>query len=639
MCGIIGYSGLSPAPDMAPALSSIAHRGPDQSGTLVDDAARVGLGHVRLSIIDLSEAGRQPMHSRCGRYSIVYNGEVYNYSALRERLKAAGHGFRGTSDTEVLLTLLASEGLACLSSLNGIFAFAFFDHSTGGITLVRDRMGVKPLYVHTGPDGVRFASEVKAILALGADLGEPNPEALSRYLSFLYCPGTETPSRWVHRLPPGGAMVLRAGRIESQWLWAPPPRECRKRRMGPERAATQLQRVLRGAVHRQMVSDVPVGAFLSGGLDSSAIVAFARELQPDLQCFTIETDSGRQDGATDDLPYARQVASHLGMPLKAVTVTSAQLVAHLTEMVHQLDEPLADPAALNVFFISRLARAQGCKVLLSGAGGDDFFTGYRRHAAIRFRPLWSWMPGALRRGLAGAATRLDQRRPILRKASKLLETIRHDGDEAIISYFRWAGRADVLALFRPELRQRMQDLDPAQPMRERLAELEPACDDIDRMLALEQRFFLTDHNLTYTDKMSMAAGVETRVPFLDNDVMDLAATLSNDLKQRGREGKWIFKKAMEPLLPENVIYRPKTGFGAPLRQWISDDLRPLIEDILSETRLRKRGIFDPAAIRALIERNQSGSIDGSYTIFSVLCIELWFRCFVDQDAPSAPQME
>lgn len=629
MCGIVGYSGLATFPNMAAALSCIAHRGPDQSGYLVDEKAMIGLGHTRLSIIDLSDAGRQPMKSHCGRYSIVYNGEIYNYLELRKELEAQGRSFRSDSDTEVLLWLLATQGLECLPRLNGIFAFALCDHDTNKITLVRDRMGVKPLYVYVDNDCVCFSSELKALLALGANLGTTNIEALSRYLSFLWCPGTETPVNSVQRLAPGEAMVLQDGKVEKQWQWFSPPRNCRKRATSVEEASKELRDVLRTAVHRQMVSDVPVGAFLSGGLDSSAVVAFARELQPNLQCFTIETASDRQDGTVEDLPYARRVAEHLNVPLEVVTVTSEQLVAQLHEMVYILDEPLADPATVNVLFISQLARKNGCTVLLSGAGGDDLFTGYRRHAAIRYRHLWSWLPIGLRQGIASQAARLDKRKPVLRKLSKLLEALPYDGDEAIVNYFRWSRRSDVLALFRPEFRTRLKKTDPALPMFTHLSELEPECDDIDRILALEQRFFLADHNLCYTDKMSMAAGVETRVPLLDTEVIDFASTLPNTLKQRGREGKWIFKKAMEPLLPKSAIYRPKTGFGAPLRRWINHELRDLVDASLSMEKINLRGIFDPRAVRSLIERTRLGQVDGSYTVFSLLCIELWFQRFVD----------
>ena len=387
MCGIVGYCGLAALPDMTAALASISHRGPDQSGTIVDEAAHVGLAHARLSIIDLSVAGSQPMRSHCGRYSIVYNGEIYNYRELRANLETFGHRFRGNSDTEVLLTLLALEGLDCLPALNGIFAFALLDHETGRVTLTRDRLGIKPLYVQTDEDGIRFSSELKAIVALGGDLGSPDIEALGRYLSFLWCPGTATPTTNVTRLAPGEAMVLHDGKIEKKWLWHRQPRSCGKRQVGADQAAEELRYILRNAVHRQMISDVPVGAFLSGGLDSSAVVAFAREIQPDIKCFTIETDQSRQVETTDDLPYARRVAAHLDVPLDVVTVTAEQLIAQLNDMIFHLDEPLADPATINVLFISRLARENGCTVLLSGAGGDDLFTGYRRHAAIRYRPV------------------------------------------------------------------------------------------------------------------------------------------------------------------------------------------------------------------------------------------------------------
>ena len=300
-------------------------------------------------------------------------------------------------------------------------------------------------------------------------------------------------------------------------------------------------------------------------------------------------------------------------------------------MVWQLDEPLADPAPLNVLYISRLARERGIKVLLSGSGGDDLFTGYRRHLALRYEGLWSWMPSATRHALEDLSIKLDQSKSLGRRLSRLFNNAGASGDQRLAAYFSWARRGDLEPLFSSEMRGRLNFSPPEQPMLDFLADVDPDLSPIDRMLSLEQRFFLADHNLLYTDKMSMAVGLEVRVPFLDLDLVSLAATLPDRFKQKGRVGKWVLKKAMECYLPHNVIYRPKTGFGAPLRRWIKNDLRDLISDILSPQSIQSRGLFDAKMVNQLITDNDSGKRDAAYTIFSLLCIEIWCQKFLDNN--------
>ena len=299
-------------------------------------------------------------------------------------------------------------------------------------------------------------------------------------------------------------------------------------------------------------------------------------------------------------------------------------------MVMQLDEPLADPAPLNVLYISRLAREQGIKVLLSGAGGDDLFTGYRRHHALLLEKWWRWLPRGLRIGLEKATSRFDQRHAWARRLAKLFNGASLDGDASIANYFLWAREADLLALYTPEVRAQLREVQALEPLVDFLASAPQGLSRLERMLLLEQRFFLADHNLTYTDKMSMAVGVEARVPFLDLDLVEFAARIPPAYKQRGGMGKWVLKKAMEPYLPRDVIYRPKTGFGAPLRRWMRHELRELLGDLLSEESLKRRGVFDPAAVQRMIAANDAGRMDASYTLLSLLCIEIWCRNFIDQ---------
>ena len=630
MCGITGISG-GRLELLAPANTLLYHRGPDDSGFFIDAEELVGLAHRRLSIIDLSPSGHQPMISNDGFVALVFNGEIYNFQDLRVDLIKRGASFRGSSDTEVLLNLYLFDGEEMLQKLNGVFAFAIWDGRAKALMIARDAMGVKPLY-YAGLNGIfAFSSEIKALLRLMPDARELDITSLHRYLSFLWCPGAGTPLRDIKKLAPGELIWVQKGEIlrRSVWYRLPILEGVLPKKMNRSEAILGAEDFLRQAVQRQMLADVPVGAFLSGGLDSSAIVAFARENNRDINCFTIDSQGGQEKGVVEDLPFARKVAKHLSVPLNIVTINSASMANDLEFMVKQLDEPIADPAALNVYYISKLARDQGIKVLLSGAGGDDLFTGYRRHRALDLERCWTALPQALRNSISAVSKHLDQRTLISRRLSKLFSGAHMSEDDRIINYFFWAQEANLVSLYTPETRAQLGVEMASDPMRNYLQELPGSPSGLEKMLALEQRFFLADHNLTYTDKMSMAAGVEVRVPFLDLDLVNFSAQIPMQYKQRGAEGKWVLKKAMEAYLPSEVIYRPKSGFGVPLRRWIKEELRDFIGDYLSEKSLRSRGLFDPSAVFSLIKDNEQGKVDASYTILSLACIEIWCRSYLD----------
>jgi asparagine synthase (glutamine-hydrolysing) len=646
MCGIAGHSllpGVTPCPDWhSTAQAALGHRGPDDSGVFEDRGQSIGLVHTRLSILDLTPLGHQPMLSSDGRVALVFNGEIYNFRALRDELESLGHRFRGASDTEVLLNLYlehrhtGSHTIAdiarLLRRLNGIFAFALWDADRQALLLARDAFGVKPLYYQPSAGGLHFASEIKALPPIPHTL---DPAAVDRYLSFLWCPGDGTPAAEVRKLGPGEAMWVAQGAIQEHGVWYLLPAFARTRPapLSRQDAIRGTGAHLRQAVHRQMVADVPVGAFLSGGLDSSSVVAFARELNPEIHCFTIDVRQAGAEGFANDLPYARNVARHLDVDLQVVQVDAAQMAAELETMVWQLDEPLADPAPLNALHISILARQQGIKVLLSGAGGDDLFSGYRRHLALENEKWWRWLPRPLRLQLRSLTGHLSTTHPLTRRLRKAFSGAHLEGDARLVHYFRWIDRSDLQTLYSQSFRAALAQARAEDPMLEFLVGLPSNTPALERMLALEQRFFLTDHNLTYTDKMSMAVGVEVRVPFLDSDLVEFAAQIPPQFKQRGRQGKWILKKAMEPYLPEEVINRPKSGFGAPLRRWLQVELRDWLADTLSVARLQRRGLFDPRSVQRLIAANAEGRIDASYTLLSLACIEIWCKYFLD-GAPS-----
>jgi asparagine synthase (glutamine-hydrolysing) len=440
----------------------------------------------------------------------------------------------------------------------------------------------------------------------------------------------------VRKLEPGTALRIRDGRLQRKWRFYDLPFDQEFVDWPTGDAIIQVRKYLTQAVERQLVSDVPVGAFLSGGLDSSSVVALAQRAMGNerLQCFTIGFRDPRAlaEGMAEDLPYAQRVANQLDVDLHAIYV-GPEMVDELPNMVFHLDEPQADPAPINALFISRLAREHGIKVLLSGAGGDDIFTGYRRHYALNQEPLWSWLPHGVRTGISRAAGALRPTSELRRRVSKALRNADLEGDERIAAYFHWIDPYQLNTLLSDDLLAATAEGPPG-PVLDAIHALPASVPPLNRMLYLEGKFFLADHNLNYVDKVSMANGVEVRVPMLDPDLVALAARLPLRLKQRGRMGKWVLRKAMAPYLPRAVLYRSKAGFGAPLRNWLREDLRPLVDELLSERSLAERGVFDPQGVRNMIRADRERRHDASYTIFSMMCIELWCRMFVDKPTPA-----
>jgi asparagine synthase (glutamine-hydrolysing) len=615
----------------------IRHRGPDDADSLYLADDGVGLAHRRLSIIDLSTAGRQPMWDATHSVCIVYNGEVYNYRELRRELDRDRFAFQSQTDTEVILNLYLRDGAEVLRQLNGIFAFALWDARSRSLLLARDGLGVKPLYYAQTADGFVFSSELKAVVQTPAVARTLDIDAVRQYTRFLWCPAPQTMLQNVHKLLPGHAALVVAGKLTKSWQYYDLPFDEEPVALSDVDAIDATRAVIARAVERQMVADVPVGAFLSGGLDSSAVVAFARQhdrAKP-LRCFTIGFSDGKtaSEGVADDLPYARRAARHLGVELDEVTVGPATM-DDLATMVYQLDEPQADLAPLNVGVISRAARQAGIKVLLSGAGGDDIFSGYRRHQSLQLEPAWSWLPHPARAALRGLSRRVPTRHPALRRAVKVFSQAHRSSDDRIASYFYWLDPEQGDSLFAGDA---LRDARPSSgdALLDCVQSLPPDMPRLNKMLYLDTKFFLPDHNLNYTDKLSMAHGVEVRVPLLDYEVVRHAGRLRIEDKQRGPTTKWVFRKAMEGILPRDVIYRPKAGFGVPLREWMAKGLMPLVDEVLSERSLAARGIFAPAAVRRLIELDRRGAIDAAYPILSMACIELWCRAFLDADGHSA----
>lgn len=643
MCGIFGAfcpQGHS-LPDPHSVINTLSHRGPDGDGFYQSPDQRVLLVHTRLAIQDVSPSGSQPMQSQSGNYILTFNGEIYNFKELREDLLADGYTFTGLSDTEVLLqfcirSIQRGEFFAdALKKLNGIFSFALYDNFAKKIYLVRDGFGVKPLYYGFLDNCFYFSSELKVFKDLSLDFGGLVHHSIYQYCSHLWNPGVSLPTSSFNKLCPGHLIIVDSDISFRSERWYIPPLASKSRRVPEQSLISSTLDHLQKAVSRQMVSDVQVGAFLSGGLDSSSIVAFARNINPDIPCFTINTSSFASESGSSDLDYAKLVSKHLSVPLTVVDVNPFDYINKLPSIIYQLDEPLADPAAFNTFLLCDVARKEGVRVLLSGLGGDDIFTGYRRHTSTYLDSFLQYIPSNIRSFVSTSSSFIRSTNPTLRRLQKFLRGFGLSGDQRIFSYFNWIDPAILSSLFSDHFldNQPFQGFSEHSSLLNHLHSLPSDTSPLTKILSLEQNFFLPDHNLTYTDKMSMSCGVEVRVPFLDQDLVDFVSRIPMNYKQRSLQGKWILKKSLENYLPRSVIYRSKQGFGSPLRSWFRNELKDWLYDILSTSNLSKRQIFDPSSVHSLIEANSSGRIDASYVLLSLVCIELWFQIFIDNASP------
>jgi asparagine synthase (glutamine-hydrolysing) len=624
MCGIAGFANVDGRPADAGLLrrmtDAVGHRGPDGDGFHLDGA--VGLGHRRLAIIDLV-TGDQPMASVDGRTWIVYNGEIYNYRELRAELAARGATFRTTSDTEVVLAAYEAFGVECLGRLRGMFALAIWDGRRRELFLARDRVGIKPMLYTWDGKRLAFGSEIKALLADPSVPRELDWESLRDYLVFKYVPSPRTIFRHVRKLEPASYLVLSLdrGTIETGRYWGLrfAPDHSRSEAEWEERLGVELA----DSVRSHMVADVPVGAFLSGGLDSSTVVAYMAQAAPGrLRTFSI----GFDEADFDELGYARQVAARYGTAHSEYVVKPDALEV-LPRLIDQLDEPFADSSSIPTYYVSKITREQ-VTVALSGDGGDENFAGYRRYARAE----------ALHRRMDRGLGRLA--RPLLGLAGRMLPhgargrgSLELFGADPIARYFRLIAAQDARGLSRllsPAARVHVAlDGDLAGDFRRRAAAA-GAPDYVSTLQALDIETYLPEDILAKVDAMSMAVSLEARVPLLDHRLMEFLATMPTSLKLREGAGKAVLRRVMADALPAPVLGRPKMGFGVPLATWFRRELADHTRDVLLDRRARERGVFDPRAVQALLDEHRAGTRDRATQIWSLLVFEEWARRWWDQ---------
>jgi len=610
------------SPALVKAMAdTMYHRGPDDEGYYV--SGPIGLGFRRLSIIDL-QSGHQPVSNEDGTIQIIFNGEIYNFQELRTFLLSKGHVFKTHSDTEVIVHLYEELGPQCLEKLRGMFAFAIWDENTKTLFLARDRVGIKPLYYCLTDTSLVFASEIKAILADPSIDREIAPEMIDRFLTFLYVPGEETLLKGIRKLAPGHYLLVRDGKavIEQYWdlRFAEPTRSLKD-------AEADLLSLLAEAVELHMIADVPVGVLLSGGVDSTGVLSFAvHGTDKEISSFTVGFSGGE---VADERPYARLAAERFGTQHHEMTISANDFASFLPQYVWHMEEPVCEPPAVALYYVSKLARNY-VKVLLSGEGGDEAFAGYSNYRNLvwleRIKRGLSPLNGAVAGGLAlaNAVFRL----PRVAKYVPLMNDRFPDYYYSRTSNpYRYAGNR-LGKVYSADFAQAIDREHSLEPVRELQTHVRGQ-NTLNAMLYIDTKTWLPDDLLIKADKMTMANSIELRVPLLDHQVLEFAASLPPSFKLKGATTKFILKKALSQRIPKEIRDRKKTGFPVPYESWLRKDLKDVVWGVLTDRKTINRGYFRKDAIEALLRANSNGA-DYSKEIFSLLSLELWLRTFLDR---------
>lgn len=631
MCGICGVYDFQRGAPVDPGLIArmtdvIQHRGPDDDGAFFDCGA--ALGFRRLSIIDPA-GGHQPMLNEDGAVALTFNGEIYNFQELRAALRSRGHRFRTQADTEVVVHLYEDRGDDCLDDLRGMFALALWDAAGRRLLLARDRLGIKPLY-YTVQDGqLIFASEIKAILQHPAVAPRLDMQGLSDFLSLKFVPGPRTMFAGISALPPGHLLTCDGDGPRVRQYWDVSFAGERGPHLSEADYVEELGALLREAIRMHLVSDVPFGAFLSGGLDSSTVVALMSEfLDQPVKTFSVAYEGS--GAAFSEAEYARAVARHYGTEHREVILTAEEFVAQAERVIWHLDQPIADEASVANFTVAELA-ARHVKMVLTGEGGDELFAGYARYSGERFAPLLRHLPAAA----SGLAVDAAGRLPGLRGPKLALNAlVRREEADRLANWFPLFRPGWKARLLRPELSAEIPSLDASPVVGAQLAQTDARL-PVNRMLYVDTKLWLVDDLLARGDKTSMAASIEARVPLLDHKLVEFAARLPVDLKIHRMTRKYLLRRVAAPLLPPEVVQRRKRGFAIPTSVWFREEAREWVRDLLAPMTLHRRGLFRPAFVQRLLDEHERGFADHGQLIWGLLAVELWHRQFLDGGGPAA----
>ncbi|MFK7886876.1 MAG: asparagine synthase (glutamine-hydrolyzing) [Gammaproteobacteria bacterium] len=627
MCGIHGVMALGgSAPVSAADLRRMgevaAHRGPDDFGDLIEGP--LGFGMQRLSIIDV-EGGHQPIYNEDRSVVVVCNGEIYNFQTLRSDLTARGHTFSTNSDVEVIVHLYEEYGDACIEHLRGMFGFALWDIKRQRLLLGRDRTGIKPLYFCVKDNRLAFASEAKSILALPWVSRALNHEALPHYLHLGYVPAPWSMFEGIEKLPPATLMIVEDGRIRQHTYWTMPPPATDSGDL--DTWSDQLRETLADCVERQMVSDVPLGAFLSGGIDSSAVVAMMSRFSADpVRTFAIGFGGSSGGSFYNELPYAQRVAELFKTDHREIVVEPS-VVELMPRLLWHMDEPIADTAFITTYLVSEFARRE-VTVILSGVGGDELFGGYRRYLGGYYARALSRVPRIVRQSVVKPVLgrmpvdRHSRVANLTRYARALVQAADWPLAQQYQSFVEAASMTDVVSLmarapdgFEPHIEAAFAKLGGGDPL--------------EQMTRVDLTTQLPDDLLSLTDRMSMATSLECRVPLLDEAIIDLAMKMPSKHKISGRDLKHVLKHALRDVLPQDILYRQKRGFGAPMGAWFKNELRPLVDQLLSSSRIESRGWLNPATVQTLREEHDANRADHTDKLVALTNLEMWAQIYLD----------
>ncbi|MEM7082325.1 MAG: asparagine synthase (glutamine-hydrolyzing) [Pseudomonadota bacterium] len=626
MCGIHGVASINrplrfSREDVERMGDITTHRGPDDAGLYAASEAIIAMR--RLSIIDV-EGGHQPISNADDSIWVVCNGEIYNFQALREECLAAGAVFKTHSDTEVVLHLYERLGLDFVSKLEGMFGFAIWDGRQQRLVIGRDRLGIKPVYFSVVDGNILFASELKSILALPGVSAQLDEQALTEYLKLGYVPAPHSMVKGIRKLPPATLLVVERGELREHTYWA---LEQQIETMTDEQWCERFRHDLESSVTGQMISDVPLGAFLSGGIDSSAVVAYmARNSAHPVKTFSIGFGNASGGQYYNELPYAQQVAVLFKTDHQEIVV-EPQAVDLMPRLLWHMDEPIADTAFVTTYLVSEFAR-RDVTVILSGVGGDELFGGYRRYLGDYYLKAVNWMPRGLRRGLLKqVVNRLpaDRHSPLMnlsRYAKAVLESSELSFEQRYKGYVSAMQDSAVADLLQDSTQKGEDALENA------FARFTTG-DGVNRMMQLDLVTQMPDDLLMLTDKMSMAASLECRVPLLDERMVSLAMAMPGKQKIRGRELKSIMKRALEPVLPKNILFRKKRGFGAPMGAWFKHELKPMMEHLLAADRIERRGWFKPQIVANMIDEHSHNKADRTDELMALINLEIWSQMYLD----------
>lgn len=638
MCGIAGFIGFDDIESLADSANRIQqHRGPDHQESWSDHY--IALAHQRLSIIDLSEAANQPFHK--GDWVIVFNGEIYNYQELRDQLKEEHQiAFISASDTEVILEGFRLWGAQCLDLLVGMFSLAIYNKKTKRLFLARDHFGIKPLF-YTSIDGqFAFSSELKTLVAIPGLEKKINPKALVSSVNYYWVSGNDTMFQNFYKLPPGHYLwYTKEKGLEMQQYWALDDDPAEMLTPDEDAVIEALSDTLKSSIKRHMVADVPVSTFLSGGVDSSYITVLARKMADRLSAYTIsmaEKDK-KIEKMPDDEKFAKSIAEQFDIDHHLIKI-SPDILKDFPAMVRTLDEPIGDPAAINTYLICKAARAKGVKVLLSGMGADEIFFGYRRQRALLLSIKFNRLPAFVKKAIAKMVDWLPVRLmgrgfKLGRWAKRFMSFASLPLDQAFMRSYSLYDVRELKDLLQPDFKPAVEELVQEHA---KVFDSKYKFDTVNRICHTETKMFMLGLNLTYSDRASMAASVEVRVPFIDKKVVQKAMQIPGRLKIKRGESKYVLKKAAQKVLPNEIIYRPKAAFSAPIRSWISNELKDMVDELLSKEVVQRRGFFNYTKVKQMIDNDRNGSEDNAYQIYQLLTLELWCREFLDTEVAKTP---